>query len=64
MERAISKERIIEAIRELDPVLIKNEDAVARCPICGGTIHIKYGKSYYTVKCETEGCIDAVSRGL
>lgn len=63
MERIITKEQMLDALRKLEPAFREGKNT-AICPICGGTIHIEWGKSYSVMKCETENCFSNTTRGL
>lgn len=64
MEKKPTEENVLWALRKLEFAFGKGEDISSSCPICGNTIHIKHYGNSFTVKCETENCIDVTSRGL
>lgn len=66
IEEVIRPERANYTEEELQAIDMKaeNPDIYVRCPRCGKELHYRAVGNSYEVRCYTEGCIKATSRGI
>ena len=66
IEEVIRPERATYTEEELQAIETKaeNPEVYVRCPRCGKELHYRAVGNSYEVRCYTEGCIKATSRGI
>lgn len=64
MENVSVNEEKLKALIEVSTFFGDTGKKETLCPICGGVVRLNDFGSAYEIKCDTEGCLYEVGRGL